>query len=234
MPESTALPPAPRQPTSGPQYGSLPPGPVLAVPSGLATASIVLACAWMAAQVLRVITAPEAARVMADAAAGGSTYLDAEFVAYDAVSLAGNPIIVAAYIVTCLWLYRSRTLAEAFQPHYHHQRGPIWAWLGWWVPVVSLWFPYQVVRDVRRATAPRPVTGIGWWWATWLVFFWFSRTADRVSVRSTPEATEMASNVLVPYEVVATVGGVVALVLWIRIVRAITAAQHERLAAPPA
>ncbi len=28
----------------------------------------------------------------------------------------------------------------------------LWIWLGWWVPVVALWFPYQVVRDIQ----PRP------------------------------------------------------------------------------
>lgn len=43
--------------------------------------------------------------------------------------------------------------------------------------------------------------------------------------------TEAASNLLVPLEVVSSVGTVVALVLWIRIVREVTVWQRERVAA---
>jgi hypothetical protein len=38
-------------------------------------------------------------------------------------------------------------------------------------PVVSLWFPFQIVRDVQAATNPygRRIALIGWWWAAFLV-----------------------------------------------------------------
>jgi hypothetical protein len=38
-------------------------------------------------------------------------------------------------------------------------------------PVVSLWFPFQIVRDVQAATNPhgRRTALIGWWWAAFLV-----------------------------------------------------------------
>ncbi|WP_318842915.1 DUF4328 domain-containing protein [Myceligenerans pegani] len=77
-------------------------------------------------------------------------------------------IIVTTYVVSCLWLHRSRVVAEAMTAEDVHDRGRIWAWLGWVVPVVALWFPYQVVRDVRVASGAFRPAGLGVWWACWL------------------------------------------------------------------
>ena len=36
-------------------------------------------------------------------------------------------------------------------------------------PFVALWFPFQVVRDVRRALSPMETSAlIGFWWALFL------------------------------------------------------------------
>src|SRR5699024_3862858 len=50
----------------------------------------------------------------------------------------------------------------------HQRRAAHWAVLGWIVPVVNLWFPFQVVADAARGVGarrpnPRP------WWIAWLV-----------------------------------------------------------------
>jgi hypothetical protein len=83
---------------------------------------------------------------------------------------------VGAALTTITWLGRSRTLADDVAPRWRHARAPHWSWLGWFVPVVAFWFPYQVVRDVARATgsaARHPVAPSGFvlasWWASWLV-----------------------------------------------------------------
>ncbi len=65
---------------------------------------------------------------------------------------AAPSVQLAAAVVTCLWLWQSRVLAEAVSPGRGHARSRVWVWLGWIVPVVAFWFPYQVVRDVRAAT----------------------------------------------------------------------------------
>lgn len=52
---------------------------------------------------------------------------------------------LAAEIVTMLWLYRAAVHARRLGlPASLH---PVWAFLGWIVPVVSLWFPYRLIRD---------------------------------------------------------------------------------------
>ena len=43
-----------------------------------------------------------------------------------------------------------------------HARRSGWAWGGWVTPVVALWFPFQVVRDVRQAVSPHSTVGAHW------------------------------------------------------------------------
>ncbi|MFD2796140.1 DUF4328 domain-containing protein [Promicromonospora vindobonensis] len=219
--------PAPVRYTYGAPLYSPPP---LRSAAGLGTAAVVLACVWAAVQVLKLALAPAAADALRDAAAAGNGAYDSALTGYDLAGVLFFAVQVAAYVVTCLWLYTSRSTAVAATPGLVHERSKVWTWLGWWVPIVSLWFPYQVVRDIRRATATGPVSGIGGWWAAWLVFVTLSNTAGRMSSRTTAEATATAAEALVFVELLATVAMAVALVLWIRIVRGVSRYQAERIA----
>ncbi|MBN0041466.1 DUF4328 domain-containing protein [Cellulosimicrobium cellulans] len=202
-------------------YGDVPRPPV---PGGLATATAVLAVAVTAVQVLAWATSFGAAGAFARAARAGTPSVDV-YTAYDAVGLLLLPVQVAAAVVTCVWLWRSRVLAEAVSPGVPHARSRVWVWLGWLVPVVALWFPYQVVRDVRRATVAAPRPGLGWWWAGWLTWSVASNVATQVTTLSTAGPAETFS--LLPVaETVGTVGIVLALVFWVRTVREITAGQR--------
>jgi hypothetical protein len=71
----------------------------------------------------------------------------------------------------------ARVNAEAVSPR-QHVLERYWAWAGWIVPIVSLWFPYQVLRDIDRADkavldparttlSPAPVAA---WWCCYLVY----------------------------------------------------------------
>jgi Domain of unknown function (DUF4328) len=221
-----ALPPA--QYTYGPPLYALPP---LRSAAGLGTAAIVLACVWTAVQVLRLALAPSAAEALRRAGEAGVGAFNSEFTGYDAVGIPFIAVEVATYVVACVWLYRSRSTAVAANPGHVHERSAVWTWLGWWVPIVSFWFPYQVVRDVRRASASGRISGIGGWWAAWLVFVIASSAAGRMATRTTPEATLIAAEGLMYVELVATVAMVVALVLWIRIIQDVTRYQAERITA---
>nr|BFF17814.1 hypothetical protein GCM10025730_13350 [Promicromonospora thailandica] len=153
-------PPLARAAQQPPQYvHAAPYAPPPRSAAGLGVATIVLACVWTVVQVLQLATAPQAADALRAAAAAGDGALASAFTGYDAVGLLLVPVQIAAYVVACLWLSTSRATAEALDPRYVHARGRVWAWLGWWVPVVSFWFPYQVVRDVRRATTTRLIGG---------------------------------------------------------------------------
>jgi len=204
--------------------------PPVKVHAGLGIAGIVLAVVWTVVQLTQTMFAPQAAAAYARAATLGLSPSQSALTTYDLVGILVAPVALAAWVVSGVWLYKSRVTAQGANPSFVHERSKVWAWLGWAVPLVNLWFPYQVVRDVRRATSPRAVNGIGWWWAAWLVGYFVGESADKTSSRTSPGLSELASNIVVPLEVVSSVGMVVALVLWIRIVREITAWQRERLA----
>ena len=220
-------PPAAYYPYGTPLY-TLPP---LRSTAGLGTATIVLACLWTAFQVLRLATAPQATDALRAASDGGRSAWDSALTGYELVILVSIPVQVAVYVVACLWLYRSRSTAVAANPGFVHERSRVWSWLGWWVPIVSFWFPYQVVRDVRRATSPRPVSGIGLWWGSWLVFLTLSNGVERLTNNRSDGSAAAAADLLVGLELVSTVAMVVALALWVRIVQDVRRAQELRIAA---
>ena len=207
------------QPPAWNGYAPLPPA-----PGGLATATIALAVAVAVLQALSWLTSFSAADTYAQAARSGVASVDV-FTGYDAVSLLSLPVQLAAGIVTCVWLWRSRVFAEVLSPGRRHARSRVWVWLGWIVPVVALWFPYQVVRDVRAATVRAPGPGLGWWWAGWLLWSWASNLASQIV--SFPSSAAAGTFLSLPVvSTFATVAVVLALVFWVRTVREISAGQR--------
>jgi len=197
--------------------------PTPAVPSVLAGWTVGLAVAWTAVQALLFVTSFEAARAYAQAAAAGIGAADV-LTTYDSVVMLLLPVQVATFVVGGLWLFRSRELAAVLQPREPHQRRPVWVWLGWVVPFVALWFPYQVVRDVRRGTTRSyDNSGLRRWWACWLVMIWSTNQAGLASL-----GLGVFDLYSLPYlEGVAAAAAVVGAVYWIRIVREITSAQRS-------
>jgi hypothetical protein len=96
--------------------------------------------------------------------------------------------VLVAGVVFLVWLSRARRNAEVLCDA-PHRRGRGWVIGGWFCPVVNLWFPYQVVDDVERASRPdnhpdladlRSMPGstrVGVWWALWLAGLVINRFA---------------------------------------------------------
>jgi hypothetical protein len=75
----------------------------------------------------------------------------------DAASLVG----FIPEIVFIVWFAKAATSAERLG--LPHVRSQIWAILGFFVPIVNFWFPYQVARDLLPPDDPRRRLA-GWWW----------------------------------------------------------------------
>ncbi|MEI5672084.1 MULTISPECIES: DUF4328 domain-containing protein [unclassified Nocardioides] len=122
-----------------------------------------------------------------------------------------SPALVAAWVVTAWWLHVCRSNVDQIGPPMTHARSPVWVWLGWVVPVVSFWFPYQLVRDVQDAgRRERRATPLGLWWTGWIVYLVFSQ----------PDSSAVAA-------VIASAGLLTALVPWILLVRRLTEDQRR-------
>jgi hypothetical protein len=74
---------------------------------------------------------------------------------------------IVCVVLSLMWLHQVVSNLNALG--IKHRFSPGWS-VGWWfVPIASLWQPYQVVRDAWRAIRQGPVSApFGWWWAAWL------------------------------------------------------------------
>lgn len=79
-----------------------------------------------------------------------------------------------AMVMFLVWFYRARVNADGHD--WPQRRSLGWAFWGWFIPVVNLWFPFQMMVDIWRAGLPaqaraNPATLPGIWWACCLAFF---------------------------------------------------------------
>lgn len=148
--------------------------------SGMAIASFVLACGFGALMILSGLSAGRAVAELEEADRTGE-FDDGWGLIYDGIAVSLLPAILGVWVVTCIWLVQVRGHAKAINPEYPHARRVGWVWAGWLVPIVNLWFPFQVVRDVyAAATRYLLPSAMRWWWGLWLVMIFSSRILDSV------------------------------------------------------
>jgi len=151
--------------------------------------------------------------------------------AYYVASLVTFILIVMAYVATCLWLWRARQNSEALAPGHRHTRARGWVWGGWVVPIVSLWFPFNVVRDIADATHGAEGRGrpsrrtLALWWATWLAYVVTVQVISRL-IAWNGDPGPSAARALVWVEMVNAILCLVALVFWVAVIRGVHRSQQ--------
>lgn len=117
------------------------------------------------------------------------------------------------------------------------RRSPGWAVGGWFVPVVSLFFPKQIADDIYRTSdlrqdaIPWPRRAVPallhWWWAVWLI----SNVFDRIAINAFDHADDLTALASADAKDIASLAvEIAAAVLAILVVRRITERQQEALA----
>jgi Domain of unknown function (DUF4328) len=145
---------------------------------------------------------------------------------------------IAAGVTYLVWLYRARDNAERMSP-LPHRRSRAWLILGWLVPIVSFWFPYQIVADIRAASLrddrPDPDAApstnlLNWWWALFLLNSFGAVLAFAVSNTAPVTVADVASdarNTLL-LQLLLIPAGIGAALLAIQVVRGISALQEGK------
>lgn len=225
--------PYPTDPYALPPSGYLPPGhapvgwgrrPLVAV-TGLSRAVVAVGAVWLLLAVVEAVTAWSAAPRFSEAAASGA---EQPWTAYDTTGLLVVLVQLVGFVLTGLWLTGVRRNVDAVAPG-SQRRGVVWAWLGWFVPVVSLWFPYQVVADAGRAST-RATLAYGGWWATFLAFLVLQQVQANLLGGYTGDVDASLVQAL-PFVAAGSAALLlVAFVLWTRIVLEVSAV-HARWAA---
>jgi hypothetical protein len=147
----------------------------------------------------------------------------AALIATTATVIAGDPAFAAAlqpiasvsiiFLIVCgilffVWSYQAMSVAHELTPTLTISPG--WS-IGWYfVPIATLWKPYEAMREIWAGSASDNETAahaplIGWWWAAWIVRGILGGVAG-VFVRESPEFSLMCV-------IAATTSGVAAAVL---------------------
>jgi hypothetical protein len=97
---------------------------------------------------------------------------------------------------------------------------PGWAIGGWFIPVMWLWRPKQIVNDLWNAGgSPPPAALLTAWWTAWLVSNWFDNIALRAMFK---DDTAVQLRDAATANSVADVLNIVATILALLMVRAVT------------
>jgi hypothetical protein len=85
---------------------------------------------------------------------------------------AADIAIFGLSILFVVWFRRARINAERHD--YRQRRARGWAFWGWIVPIVNIWFPFQIMGDIWRAGLPaQQRRKTAWlpalWWTCWLL-----------------------------------------------------------------
>lgn len=179
--ESVAAPITDKRPTA---YTSDPATLAYRMPRKRANWTVGLLIAGIVASVISIfVTVSEIGLI--DRILAGEFVSDAEIDDNDARVLLVAWLGVAVYAVTvvffAMWIHRASSNLDPLGAQ-NQRFSPGWA-VGWWfVPIMWLWRPYQVVKEIWLGSDPYYVGGkanqwkeapvwrwLGWWWAAWIL-----------------------------------------------------------------
>ncbi|MFC9301999.1 DUF4328 domain-containing protein [Streptomyces albidoflavus] len=127
----------------------------------------------------------------ADQAAGGDWSVEDDWTVAERfseyVTYFWSLVYLSSIVVFLVWFRRTRVNAEVFDPYGHTMlRG--WAIGGWFVPVLSLWFPRRIASETWYASvSPADRRGpllLNLWWGTFLLDNAVSQTVSRALDRA--------------------------------------------------
>ncbi|HLM54988.1 MAG TPA: DUF4328 domain-containing protein [Pyrinomonadaceae bacterium] len=161
----------------------------------------------------------------------------------DLVTILMALLTLAVYVLTvvlfCMWVHRAyKNLPALGNPPKYLNYSPRWAVGSFFIPLASLVLPYIIVKEIWDRSDPSvrtetdlmftPTGGspllLGWW-IVWVVSNVLSNISFRLSSENAPPDTQA---MLTNLSVLSDCFNIVAAVLAVLVVRAVTARQEER------
>lgn len=146
-------------------------------------------------------------------------------------------LLVLSIVAFLTWLYRARrNLPSLGIPAVRWSPG--WAVAWWFIPIMSLFRPYQVVKETWQDSDPmiapseQPAADssgfLRWWWALYLLHTTGGWVSDRYAATTSGTIDIATASLLTAIDVAFMIAGIGAAWLAIRMVREITARQRHR------
>jgi hypothetical protein len=138
--------------------------------AGLLVAAYLLLAQVVQSDPARISLRGLATVLMITLAVGAASWLGA--MALRALAIVGECAFIASMMIFVVWFYRARISADG--QGWPQRRSPGWAVGAWFVPFLSLWYPFQMMADIWRAGLPpedRANRALlpGLWWGCWLL-----------------------------------------------------------------
>jgi hypothetical protein len=160
---------------------------------------------------------------------------------HDAVDGASGGLLLTALIAgvfVIVWAYRARQNAAGYTVS-PFRRSSGWAIGGWICPIVSLWFPYQVVKDIWTASdTDRPHDcAVKAWRGTVVIPLWWTcfiggSVLNRISAALFPSSEDTVKpddyRVSLMFDYAAAAAEIAAAIMFVVIVAAVTRLQSQR------
>jgi len=183
----------------------------------IASSSSLLAAVWIVA-----LASIPSAQSYRDQLASG-TAADQIVTAYDAMTVIIPITMISSWVITSLWLKKLHIAATATNPTAMRLKRP-WVFWSWIVPVVSLWFPKNIIEDLLKAEgSDESKSLIGkdtlTWWLTWVGF----ALVNNIGIVSAFDAPDGYVPIRPELELAGACLLTGAYLVWIRIVKALDA-----------
>jgi hypothetical protein len=200
---------------------------------GLGTALLVLGALVVLSDILSAVSAPAAVHAYEAAAAEGRDPAQV-ITTYHAAALLYFLVLPPTWIVGSLWLSRARENAVLIAPD-RVRRSAVWAWLGWLVPIVLLWFPKQIVDDSWRITSSSAAVGqrgryrdTSLWWGLWIAYLVAGNAASNLPLQEGIMGISNIHQGVVPaLEIAVAILSTLAFAASVPVVRGLSQAQTE-------
>ena len=181
----------------------------------IASSSSLLAAVWIVA-----LASIPSAQSYRDQLASG-TAADQIVTAYDAMTVIIPITMISSWVITSLWLKKLHIAATATNPTAMRLKRP-WVFWSWIVPVVSLWFPKNIIEDLLKAEgSDESKSLIGkdtlTWWLTWVGF----ALVNNIGIVSAFDAADSYVPIRPELELAGACLLTGAYLVWIRIVKAL-------------
>jgi hypothetical protein len=141
--------------------------------------------------------------------------------AYDAMTVIVPITMIGAWIISSRWLRQLHDVATASNPTAIRRSRP-WVFWSWIVPVVSLWYPKNLIDDLLKANGSDEAKSlIGrdtmTWWLTWIGF----ALVNNISIVAAFDAPSDYVPIRPELELAAACLLTGSYLVWIRVVRAL-------------
>ena len=181
----------------------------------IASSSSLLAAVWIVA-----LASIPSAQSYRDQLASG-TAGDQIVTAFDAMTVIIPITMISSWVITSLWLKQLHICATDVDPAAIRLKRP-WVFWSWIVPVVSLWFPKNLIEDLLKANGSDEAKSLVGkdtltWWLTWVGF----ALVNNVGIVSAFDAPQGYVPIRPELELAGACLLTGAYLVWIRIVKAL-------------